>query len=257
MDPITNKGWAERRNSLALVNPIMTRNIKDLLAQWQALELSLLQPSQLPDSGWECIASVESGRISSLRDHLPVTVACFKQSACEEICRRASAAEAIVYEPPYVPTCEAYPTPTWQRDFCDSFKDDVSKMHQVLFGRPFSCAAQFEFGQYTEPKERRIHSDNDLDGSAEPVYLCRVGGLAIEVIRNPSLATSHYKHLLDLARSKDGDDARQVLRDEGILTPVPLGHVILACTGTRHRSGTLHCSSPVSRPTPSAFLRCW
>jgi len=236
----------------------MKDTIIALREKWNALQLKLLVPARLADEDFGAVlAAREDSLTIGFRERLPLIVASFKESAQEEIMRRARTQQCTVRSTPE------------QGDYCS----DINAMNRVLFRASAHSEPDIQIGHFTRPRKPRLHRDEyqgydratqmDIRNS-DLMYTARIGGLAAHYVRGKDEmnATPEVQALIVQAQENDTPEsarAIQTLCEQRILVPLSLGSValLLACPDNEaSANGTLHCSCPVPpEGAYSAFFR--
>jgi hypothetical protein len=237
-------------------------------SEWDGLgeSLELLTPTRFTDRIWAAIeGGFEPKDDNAFYREMPFTVAEFKEAA-----RKTIYAEAVQRG-----NCEtlsfAYPKPDGSSEALhDILKRDLNKIGQRLLNRSV-LTPETQVGTFLPNQERFLSLHRD--GGRDPgfVYLARIGGLPINIIRHARLeqTTANERRLIAIAREQNPDNievpaerVKSYIREaidelcrRGVVEPAPLNAVMLAYAN--QSLGTLHGSCPIARPTPSGYIRAF
>jgi len=161
-------------------------------------------------------------------------------------------------------------------EIAKSYRGDIEKMNEVLFGTAVGAETEIEFGRYRRARAKDLHCDNypvSVENVGALFYTARVGALPTMCIlgRDERDATPDIRALIEHAKdgfSEVGANARRDLFEQKILVPAELGDVTLMrgkpdvgftharISAEEEKLGTWHCSSFVPRGGAySAFFR--
>lgn len=234
---------------------IITPN--EIKAQFYAVAFELVVPNRnLPAAFWPAIAAARQNDWQDLRLLCPVGIASFTEQAvaatmasAAENAKKGSIGDCILKE---------------------QFRNEAAAINVALFGKEIISARfpfdyyTYESGHYPQSKVSVLHRDSDSTQEQfvpnHACYLARFKNLPFQAINGESeqKASPEVTGLINVACKKSpnhtteaAEDARQRLRDMGVLKPLEVNTFTLLVAGD---GGTLHCSSPEYNAN-SAFVR--